>query len=171
MLKQQQAEGELLSVYGKLIAITIIAMVLAVFSYRYFDQVERVSAQGQSIEHQRLLRILVTLKSQWLSKGQPRYLNLDWHQVIPATANSKSPREIQFVKMSRQGWPIPDFETVQGCTKLWSALMGKEIDADIDVKYQSQQSVCRYVFDSGYSVSYQLSSGRVIYTANGQKVP
>lgn len=158
MLSQQKADGELLTLFRKIFALVILLLVLAYFAFSHFGGINQVGQQSIQVEHNRLLNILGVIRSQWLIKGKPERLQLDWHSNFEGGTES-----ISYVSMAAGGWPIPDETSVAGCRDLIEQLLGASYVRQIVTKFNSNTGVCRYIGVSGGSISYQTTSGRVIF--------
>ncbi len=164
MLSQQQADGELLQMLGKVIAIVLLLTLLSILGFRYFGSVDKLSAQGLRVDHTKMLNVLAMIKAQWLSKGRPPEMKLEWDT---SGFQDSEPFEIEgytIVKMSRGGWPLPEAENSMGCKQLWHQLLGREPHKQqIVTRLGSEGDVCSYVATNSDRLSYHLTTGRVIF--------
>ncbi len=160
MLSQQQADGELLQVFGKVVAIVLLLTLLGVLGFRYFGSVNNISAQGLRVDHTRLLNVLGMVKAQWLAKGRPNEMKLTWDSTGTKYADS-------FVKMSSGGWPLPNNLDSSGCEQLWYQLLGLDtLSQQLVSEIGAKREVCSYIANNSDRVGYQLTSGRVIFLTN-----
>ncbi|MBR9729063.1 hypothetical protein ACFOD0_15715 [Shewanella intestini] len=182
MIKQYDAEQGIIKVYVRIISVSILLIVLGVLSYRHFNTLPNFVSQSLAIEHKRLLNILAMVRSQWLSKGRPNTLLLNWDTLASnmlddnkgANALSGNNRngtqsEIRLVgengnriRLSKQGWPLLESNDKTGCYRLWHQLLASRTD-ELTVTYNDKNQVCHYQSANFDSVSYQALSGRVIY--------
>tara|TARA_R110002050_G_scaffold60_1_gene490 strand:+ start:411 stop:989 length:579 start_codon:yes stop_codon:yes gene_type:complete len=187
MLSQQKADGDLLKVYGRVIAIVVVLTLLAIFGGRYVNTTSNIGGRGLEFEHNRFLNVLAMVHSQWLASGRPHKMQLSWHHMASNVASSKvsndnavlqdSASKIDaidtdtdlvgtdnWISMSDQGWPTIDTNDVQGCEQLWGHLLATNVqELNIAVDYQSDENICRYHSGNEASLSYQLQTGRVIF--------
>jgi hypothetical protein len=188
MLSQQKADHELLSVYGRVIAIVVLLVLLAIFGIRYLNTASTIGGRGLEFEQNRFLNVLAMVRSQWLASGRPDKMQLSWHNLASNVPNSQSNKkeskngrtntdEINddadlvgtdnWISLSDQGWPIIDTNDVQGCERLWGQLLATNLQQlPISVDYQSDTNICRYSSENKASLSYQLQTGRVIFLIN-----
>ncbi|WOT04794.1 hypothetical protein [Shewanella youngdeokensis] len=117
-----------------------------------------MSQQSFNDEHNRLLNILGVIRSQWQLQGRPQKLKLDWHSELNSNNNV-----IGYVAMADGGWPIPDQQNVKGCSQLIDELLGTGYSETLSIDYNFNTGVCRYMGTHGSSISYQTTSGRVIF--------
>lgn len=158
LLSQQKAESELLGIYGKLIALIILLLVMAYISFHYFGKINQTAQPSIQVEHSRLLNVLGVVRSQWLMRSKPDILQLDWYSDdIDSVASTGQ------VRMSAGGWPILNETSVAGCRQLLTELLGQGYMQQIETRFNSDTEICRYIDESGESISYQNSSGRVIF--------
>ena len=173
MLSQQKADGELLELYGKMIAIVLLLALLGVLGFRYFGSVNHIAAQGLRIDHTRLLNVLGMIKGQWLAQGRPKEMRLDWDTGISISADKKSTQitsDMNFVKMSSGGWPLPNKLDSAGCEQLWYQLLGLDTASQQVVSVLGQEGdVCSYVANDFDRLGYQLTTGRVIFLTNDKE--
>ena len=165
MLSQQKADGELLELYGKMIAIVLLLALLSVLGFRYFGSVNHISAQGLRIDHTRLINVLGMIKAQWLAQGRPKEMRLDWDTGVSNSADrsfTQNTSDINFVKMSSGGWPLPNKLDSAGCEQLWYQLLGLDTSSQQIVSlFAREGDVCSYVASNFDRVGYRLASGRV----------
>lgn len=193
MLRQQKADDDLLKVYGRVLALAVLLLVLAILGFRHFNTVPNLVGQSFAMEHNRLLNILAMVKSQWLSTGRPNKILLNWQSMAPnvlntldkdITANKASSlgegdktnavslqQDLDsqlaagnWISLSKQGWPILDTPDSQGCERFWHQLLASPLQ-QIDVTYDIELSVCRFTAPDSTMISYQTTSGRVIFLA------
>ncbi|QYJ86506.1 hypothetical protein K0I73_01750 [Shewanella mesophila] len=156
---QQQADSELIQVYGKIVAIAVMLLILAVLGFRFVGSVDKVSAQGLKIEHARLLNVLAMVRSQWMSQGRPTQMMLDW-----STALDRGGGEQNIILMSNQGWPTLDKISENSCNQLWWQLLGSKNNlAQVTTSRGIDGDICSFIASNGDRLSYQLSTGRVIF--------
>ena len=98
------------------------------------------------------------IRSQWLIRGKPSSLKLDWRSQPDGDVDATG-----LVTMSEGGWPIPNETSVAGCRYLIDELLGAGYSQQIVTRFNSSSGVCRYIGESGGSISYQTGSGRVIF--------
>jgi hypothetical protein len=186
MLSQQKADDELLSVYGRVIAIVVLLVLLAILGVRYLNTASNIGGRGLEFEHNRFLNVLAMVRSQWLSSGRPDRMLLSWDNLASNVLTSQSNETESkngrtdtdvindddadlvgtdnWISLSDQGWPIMDTNDVQGCERLWGQLLATNVQQlHIRVDYQSDNNICRYSSDNKASLSYQLQTGRVIF--------
>ncbi|MCG9730295.1 hypothetical protein L1D44_10580 [Shewanella sp. Isolate13] len=162
MLNQQKADAELISVYGKIIALIILLIVLFYLAFNYFGSIKQLSRPSMQVEHTRLLNVLGVARSQWLMRSKPEILILDWYSDNPKHASSTGQ-----VRMAAGGWPVPNETSVAGCRQLLMELLGPGYAQQIETRFNSDTGVCRFIGESGESISYQTTSGRVIFLTQG----
>lgn len=158
MLSQHKADAELINVYGKIIALIILLIVLFYLAFSYFGSIKQLSQPSMQVEHTRLLNVLGVARSQWLMRSRPDILLLDWY-----SENSEHASSTGQVRMAAGGWPVPNETSVAGCRQLLAELLGTGYTQQIETQFNSDTGVCRYIGESGESISYQTSSGRVIF--------
>ncbi|GGB62794.1 MSHA biogenesis protein MshF [Shewanella inventionis] len=188
MLSQQKADDDLLKVYGKMIAIVVLLIILAILGARYVKTEPNLTSQGLAFEHNRLLNVLAMVRSQWLTSGRPNKMLLSWYDVAPnvlksteGDATSQTSKNGQltapldsgeaeligtdnWIKLSAKGWPIVDTFDDEGCRRLWQQLLATQTsELALSVVYHDQDKVCRYASPNQASLSYQLLTGRVIF--------
>jgi hypothetical protein len=187
MLSQQKADGDLLKVYGRVIAIVVVLTLLAIFGGRYVNTASNIGGRGLEFEHNRFLNVLAMVRSQWLASGRPHKMQLSWHHMASNVTSSKisddntvskdAPSKMDaintdadlvgtdnWIAMSNQGWPTIDTNDVQGCEQLWGHLLATNVqELNITVDYQPDENICRYYSGNTASLSYQLQTGRVIF--------
>lgn len=157
MQRQQLADSELIKLYGKVVAIVVVLIMLAVLAFRFMGSVEDVSAQGLKMEHTRLVNVLAMVRSQWLRQGRPDTLVLHW------STGEASP-SVEPVLINQQGLPTLKHADEAGCRQLWLQLLGpKPQQVAVRVATTDSGPVCEYVSRNGDKLSYQLNSGRVIW--------
>lgn len=160
MQSQQQADGELLQVFGKVVAIVLLLTLLSVLGFRYFGSVNNISAQGLRVDHTRLLNVLGMVKAQWLAQGRPSEMHLSWDSAGTEYATS-------IVKMSSGGWPLPNQANSSGCEQLWYQLLGHDtLSQQLVSKMSAEGDVCSYIANNSDRLGYQLISGHVIFLTN-----
>ena len=183
MLKQQQAEGDLIKVYGRMIAIGVFLLILAMLGLRHFNSIPSMTGKSLALEHNRLLNITAMIKSQWLSTGRPKRLLLNWESMAPdvhtnnqAETSDSGQLPLQatdeldaqlvatgnWISLSDKGWPVINSLDVSGCKRLWYQLLATQLN-DIDVSYDADTNVCRYLAEDSTSISYQFSTGRILF--------
>lgn len=185
MLKQQKADDELLKIYGRIVAISIFLLVLAILGLKYLNAIPDIAGKSLALEHTRLLNITTMIKSQWLSSGRPKQLLLNWQSMAPNGAENKSDVEFtnveqqnaaddvksqlvapdNWVSLSEKGWPMIDSLDVQGCKRLWYQLLATPL-TDIEVSYDTNDKICRYTVRDSAIISYQFTSGSVLFVQN-----
>ncbi|QIR13366.1 hypothetical protein [Shewanella aestuarii] len=194
MLRQQKADDDLLKVYGRILALVVLLLVLGVLGFRHFNTVPTLVGQSFAMEHNRLLNILAMVKSQWLSTGRPDKILLNWQSMAPNVlktldedikANKKSnvgesdtnnavnlSRDFDsqlatgnWISLSKQGWPVLETLDVKGCERLWYQLLVSPLK-QVNVSYDAEIGVCRFIAPDSTTISYQTTSGRVIFLAN-----
>ncbi|MGS0674976.1 hypothetical protein [Shewanella sp. 0m-4] len=158
MLSQQKAEAELITIYGKVIALIILLIILFFLGFHYFGGIKQLSQPSIRVEHTRLLNVMAVARSQWLMRSKPDVLLLDWYSDSEDRVSSTGQ-----VRMAAGGWPILNETSVAGCQQLLSELLGQGYVQQIDTEFNLDTGVCRYIGESGDSISYQTSSGRVIF--------
>jgi len=164
MQSQQQADGELLQMFGKVIAIVLLLTLLGILGFRYFGSVDRLSAQGLRVDHTKMLNVLAMIKAQWLAKGRPPELRLEWDTGGIQDRDPLDNDGQNFVKMSHGGWPLPDTADSKGCRQLWHQLLGREPVEPLMVSQLGPEGdVCRYITNNSDRLTYQLTTGRVIF--------
>ncbi|MBQ4890832.1 hypothetical protein A9267_12390 [Shewanella sp. UCD-FRSSP16_17] len=169
MQKQQKSESDLLRTYGRIITLTLVLVIMAVIASKHFSSVESIGTKGLQLEHSRLLYVLAMVKSQWLSQGRPSALKLSWEDTGVGSANRqldevKVQPQNNIIQMSPQGWPLLNSSDEAGCRALWQQLMASDLhDIKADVFYQKEPEICRFTTEQSGSISYQASSGRVIF--------
>ncbi|MEZ9819354.1 hypothetical protein AB4238_01840 [Shewanella sp. 10N.286.45.A1] len=158
MLSQQKADIELLTLFGKISSLVILLLVLSYLAFNYFGSIKQAGQQHIQVDHNRLLNTLGIIRSQWLIRGKPSPLKLDWRSEpkgdIAATG---------FVAMAEGGWPILNEASAVGCRELIDELLGAGYSQQVVTRFNSSSGVCRYIDVSGGSISYQTGSGRVIF--------
>ena len=181
MLKQQQAEGDLIKVYGRMIAIGVFLLILAVLGFRHLNSIPSMTGKSLALEHNRLLNITAMIKSQWLSTGRPKQLLLNWKSMapdvltnsqadtlnlVPLQANEELDAQLaatgNWISLSNKGWPVINSLDVMGCERLWYQLLATQLN-DIAVSYDADTHVCRYLAEDSTSISYQFSTGRILF--------
>ncbi|RTR31241.1 hypothetical protein [Shewanella atlantica] len=169
MQSQQQADGELLQMFGKVIAIVLLLTLLSILGFRYFGSVDKISAQGLRVDHTKMLNILAMVKAQWLAKGRPPEMKLEWDtlgfgELEPLDIEGQTSEGNNLVKMSHGGWPLPDVADSVGCKLLWRQLLGRgPVEQHIVTQLNSEGDVCSYIANNSDRLSYQLTTGRVIF--------
>lgn len=159
MQSQQQADSELIQVYGKIVAIAVMLLILAVLGFRFVGSVDKVSAQGLKIEHARLLNVLAMVRSQWMTQGRPKQMMLDW-----STTLTRGDGEQNVVLIDNQGWPTLAKVSESSCNKLWWQLLGtKNNIAQVVTSQEESGDICSFIASNGDRLSYQLNTGRVIF--------
>ncbi|WP_237524070.1 hypothetical protein [Shewanella sp. KX20019] len=133
-------------------------LVLSYLAFGYFGGVNQVGQRSIQVEHNRLLNVLGVIRSQWQIQGKPERLQLDWRSDLTDSAET-----ISYVSMATGGWPIPDETSVAGCRELIGELLGLSYAKQVVTKFNSNTGACRYIGEEGGSISYQTSSGRVIF--------
>ncbi|MDO6618714.1 MSHA biogenesis protein MshF [Shewanella sp. 10N.286.51.B2] len=171
MQKQQQSENNLVKSYIRIISITLVLVIMVVIGAKHFASVESIGAQSIHREHNRLLYVLAMVKSQWLSQGKPQRLKLSWENLASGSAkqlkNDKLAGEDNIILMSTFGWPMLKSASAQGCVELWQQLMASNLlDMGVKVNYQTELEICHFATAQSGSISYQVSSGRVIFTGS-----
>jgi hypothetical protein len=193
MLSQQKADHELLSVYGRVVAIVVLLVLLAIFGIRYLNTASTIGGRGLEFEQNRFLNVLAMVRSQWLASSRPDKMQLSWHNLASNVPNSgKTETELNagqtntevnndndmevinyngdlmgtdnWITLSAQGWPIIDTYDAQGCERLWRQLLATNVQQlSITVDYQADDNRCRYLSAHKASLSYQLQTGIVIF--------
>lgn len=158
MQSQQKAENDLLRVYGRLVAICLILIVMSIIGLKYFAGLPQLAARGIALEHDRFLNVLVMVRSQWLSLGNPPSMRLEWEVT---SEDEKGKYASSSVAMNLQGWPQPQRRDNLGCQQLWLQLMGGQ--GTLTAEYLVNDNSCHYLAANGDSIGYQLNSGRVIF--------
>ncbi|WP_394147706.1 hypothetical protein [Shewanella atlantica] len=167
MQSQQQADGELLQMFGKVIAIVLLLTLLGILGVRYFSSVDKLGAQGLRVDHNKMLNVLAMVKAQWLAKGRPAEMRLEWDDLAFDRQESVEPAGQTLVKMSPGGWPIPDTDDLAGCKQLWRQLLGREPGTQqVVTELGPGGDVCSFIANNSDRLSYQLSTGRVIFLTN-----
>ncbi|MFQ6371857.1 MSHA biogenesis protein MshF [Shewanella sp. YIC-542] len=157
MTPQRRADTALMSVYQQLVALVLLLLLLGIIGARYFNGLQQVTDNTLQVEHNRLLNVLAMVRSQWLSQGSPASLSADWQL-------SQARSEQDVLKMAQGGWPLPASYGATGCQQLWQQLLGVPLQSlGISVRYQADTSTCEYHNRTGQYISYQLSSGRVMF--------
>lgn len=160
MQSQQKAESDLLRLYGRMVTTILVLLVMAVIGIRYFSYISLLGSPNLELEHTRFLNVVAMVRSQWLSLGKPRQMQLDWEILSEPNVNNKK----TLVVMSMQGWPQPNQLDDQGCQLLWQQLMGQDIrDTTLIGVYFSKDNSCRYRSENGNRMDYLLDSGRVVF--------
>ncbi|ABV35161.1 conserved hypothetical protein [Shewanella sediminis HAW-EB3] len=169
MQSQQQADGELVQMFGKVIAIVLLLTLLSILGFRYFASVDKISAQGLRLDHSKLLNVLAMVKGQWLAKGRPSEMRLEWdtsgfQDSEPFIIEGENSEEHTLVKMSHGGWPLLDTADSVGCKQLWRQLLGRElVEQQVVTQLNPEGDVCSYIANNSDRLSYQLSTGRVVF--------
>ncbi|NMH65216.1 MSHA biogenesis protein MshF [Shewanella salipaludis] len=162
MRREQKAESELLGVYGGMMTLVPVLVIMAIIGFKYFAGLPQLASRNLEQEHTRLLNVLAMVRSQWLLLGKPRALPLNWQTT--ADQPTQAPGR---VRMSGQGWPLPDSLDEAGCRALWQQLMGKDPAADaLTASYRASDDTCRFALEQGDSLVYRLNSGGVIFLTN-----
>jgi len=164
MQSQQQADSELLQMFGKVAAIVLLLTLLSILGVRYFGSVDKISAQGLRVDHTKMLNILAMVKTQWLVRGRPTEMKLEWDGLDFATQKQQVSVVQNLVKMSAGGWPLPGTADSKGCKQLWRQLLGrKPIEQQLVTQLSAEGDVCSFVANNSDRLSYQLTTGRVIF--------
>ncbi|MEI6859478.1 MAG: hypothetical protein V5788_06810 [Shewanella sp.] len=172
MLSQQKADGDLLGLFGRVIAMVLLIILLGVLSFRYLGSMNNIAAQALWIDHSRFLNVLIMIKAKWLAQGKPKEMRLDWDTggIISNNDQPTKPQGIKLVKMSSGGWPLPNKLDSAGCKQLWYQLLGVDAASqDIVSLLDPNGLICNYTVNDSLSLSYQLVSGRVVFVANDDK--
>ncbi|WP_299569171.1 MSHA biogenesis protein MshF [uncultured Shewanella sp.] len=172
MRKQQKSESDLLKTYARIITLILVSVVMAIIGTKHFSSVDNIGTKSLELEHSRLLYVLAMVKSQWLSQGRPDSLKLSWADTGRGAAskqleadNTNASKSI--VQMSDEGWPLLKRDSVEGCKELWHQLMASDLhDIKAEVIYQNETKICRFATEQSGSISYQTSTGRVIFFDN-----
>ncbi|GLP97387.1 hypothetical protein [Paraferrimonas sedimenticola] len=157
MRRQQQAETDLLRSGRVVIALVVMMIILAVFGGRYLEVESRIDRDDFSRKQNTWIRMDSMLRSMWLTQGRPERVSVTlWGDDNPT-----------WVRMSENGWPVPDIRSAEGCIKLWQQILGEESAQDfgkgkLSAHYDKADMACRFVSVQGDSLSYQLSSGRLL---------
>ncbi|MCL1139312.1 hypothetical protein [Shewanella pneumatophori] len=163
MLSQQKSDRELLSLSGRVFSIIILLLILSYLAFSHFDSIKLLGNSNIQTVHNRLLNVLAGVKSQWLIRGQPQQLKLDWRTDL----NQES-LQVSYVLMSTGGWPVPNETNVAGCRQLIGSLLGDSYGQHFVTEHDINTETCRYIGVDGGSISYQLNSGRVIFLTGDQ---
>ncbi|MCL1068468.1 MSHA biogenesis protein MshF [Shewanella olleyana] len=169
MRKQQKSESDLLKTYARIISLTLVIVIMGVIGTKHFSSVDSIGTKSLELEHSRLLYVLAMVKSQWLSQGRPNSLKLSWENIGVGSANKQLGADSiraskNIIKMSDKGWPQLSDESEEGCKELWQHLMASNLhDIKAEVFYQNETKICRFATEQSGSISYQTSSGRVIF--------
>ena len=158
MLSQQKSDRELLSLSGKVFSIIILLLVLSYLAFSHFDGIKLLGNSNIQNVHNKMLNVLAGVKSQWLIRGQPTQLKLDWRTDL-----NQDRLQVSYVSMSEGGWPMPNETSVAGCRQLIGSLLGDSYTKHFVTELDINTETCRYVGVDGGSISYQLNSGRVIF--------
>lgn len=182
MLKQQKADDDLLRIYGRIIAISIFLLVLAILGGKYFNVMPDIAGKSLALEHTRFLNMTTMIKSQWLSSGRPKQLLLNWQSMAPKATDNKGNIESakvaqqsaadgvdnklvatdNWISLSNKGWPVIDSLDIPGCKRLWYQLLATQL-TDIEVSYDADEKICRYTTEDLANISYQFTSGQVLF--------
>ena len=144
MRKQQKSESDLLKAYARIISLTLIIVIMGVIGAKHFSSVDNIGTKSLELEHSRLLYVLAMVKSQWLSQGRPDTLKLSWENISVGSANKQLGADTisaskNIIKMSDEGWPQLNNESVEGCRELWHQLMASDLhDIKAEVLYQNE---------------------------------
>ncbi|WP_076538536.1 hypothetical protein [Shewanella sp. UCD-KL21] len=172
MQKQQQSERNLVKSYIRIVSVTLALVIMAVIGAKHFASLDTIGAQSIQREHNRLLYVLAMVKSQWLSQGRPQSLKLTWENLAPDSVNQQSKdgtlaEQDNIILMSTFGRPMLKSASPQGCVELWQQLMASNLqDMGARVNYQTELEICHFATVQSGSISYQVSSGRVIFTGS-----
>ncbi|MDR8522156.1 hypothetical protein [Shewanella fidelis] len=158
MLSQQKSDRELLSLSGKVFSIIILLLVLSYLAFSHFDGIKLLGNSNIQNVHNKMLNVLAGVKSQWLIRGQPTQLKLDWRTDL-----NQDTIQVSYVLMSKGGWPVPNETNVAGCRQLIGSLLGDSYTQHFVTELDINTETCRYIGVDGGSISYQLNSGRVIF--------
>jgi hypothetical protein len=173
MHSQQQAEGEMLGLYGRLLTLVLVLIILGMLGWRYSNGVEEVRSQSLTLEHRRLITLLPMIRSQWLSSGRPHSVKLQWQEWHNSEVNEVSAslqaQDGASVLMSASGWPQLVSLDDLGCERLWLQLLGSNLtELNIIADYQADSQSCRYTALDGSALSYQQSTGEVVFWRAGE---
>ena len=170
MLSQQKADGDLLKLFGNMVAILLLLSVLGVLGTRYFSTLDNISAQGLRLEHSRLLNVLNMIKAQWLAEGRPKQMMLDWDAYVSihgGTSANQEASDRHLVNINESGWPMPDKLNSAGCERLWYHLLGTKPEAQQILSSVGREgATCDYFARNNDHIRYHLTSGRVILLTN-----
>ncbi|WP_170308227.1 hypothetical protein [Parashewanella tropica] len=158
---QQKADA---NVSLQLVKMAAICVVLAVIGYAaaYIEpDIEKVDNQAFKQEYLRLQHVLGVVRNQWIIRGKPQSINLNWQDLNAITQPLNSSNEIVAttkVKLSRDGFPLLNSNDVQGCKLLWNQLMGtSRITLRLVTDYHTSKQHCEYKVPSGGTIIYQLA--------------
>jgi hypothetical protein len=173
MHSQQQAESEMLGLYGRMVTLVLVLIILGFLGWRYFNGVEDVRSQSLTLEHRRLITTLPMIRSQWLSSGRPHSVKLEWQEwhgnevnTVPASLQAQDGAS---VLMSASGWPQLVSLDKLGCERLWLQLLGSSLtELKIVAAYQADNQSCRYSALDGSVLTYQQTTGEVVFWRAGE---
>lgn len=173
MHSQQQAEGEMLGLYGRMVTLVLVLIILGFLGWRYVNGVEEVRSQSLALEHRRLITTLPMIRSQWLSSGRPHSVKLEWQEwhvsEVNAVPASLQAQDGASVLMSTAGWPQLLSLDNLGCERLWLQLLGSSLtELNIIAAYQGNSQSCRYSALDGSVLSYQQTTGDVVFWRAGE---
>ena len=158
MLQQQKAEGDLLTVYARLIAIVLVFVLMAILGGRYFYAAPDLVKRNLQLEHDRMVNMLVMVRSQWLSLGKPTEMKLDWETL------GQYQQQAITMYISSKGMPLPNTRDSQGCQQLWNALLGSDISIKgINVDYSNKDDACVFFASDKEQIIYSMLTGKVSY--------
>ncbi|QYJ75860.1 hypothetical protein [Shewanella sp. FJAT-52076] len=156
MLPQREAEGELIGIYRRMLAVIVMLLLLAVVGFRYFSGLESVASHSMVMEQGRLQNLVSMARSKWLGQGRGEILKLEWELL-----DRDTPAAPVLIHMSAVGWPQPPQRDAIGCRALWQQLLGYGTEDLIDVSFDTGSGSCQYLGEAHSLISYHLDTGKV----------
>ncbi|RLV59044.1 hypothetical protein D5018_14220 [Parashewanella curva] len=168
MTPQQKADANVSLELVKMAAICVVLVVIGYAAAYIEPDIEQVDNQAYKQEYLRLQHVLGAVHNQWIIRGKPRYINLNWQDVSqltqPLNSNPKIVASTK-VKLSVSGFPVLNTQDTQGCEILWQQLMGaSRSKLHLVSRYKESQQQCEFkAFDSAVII-YSLASETLSFT-------
>ncbi|MBM7073078.1 hypothetical protein JQC92_13735 [Shewanella sp. 202IG2-18] len=165
MASQQKRDANMMQILVRIISIAMILALVATAIHKMLSPLQTFHNENIKQEVLRLKYVINVIHNQWLIKGQPNHLDVEWQQLATATINVNDTEQsnISTLELNSVGFPIPNTLDSEGCIGLWKSLMA--VDAKllkIKTEYKENERACLYRQHAENKES--LNIGYVIYT-------
>ncbi|GLX77867.1 hypothetical protein tinsulaeT_12070 [Thalassotalea insulae] len=162
MTAQSEANKRERSLGENVMVVMLVALLMSVFLYYFFQQEKNISQAGFNIAATNFSSKVTAIRAQWFMEHQPAIL----------TIKEQDGGQLKVV-LNNKGW-IDFGDVADNCRKIWQVLISQELKfinqtvAVIDVVNTENPlfDACRYRLPSGEYFDYFSNTGRVVSATN-----
>ena len=173
MNQQQKLEASLMQTFTRILVVVMILGLVAIGIKRMLPNLQTFHNENLKQEVLRLKHVIQVLHNQWLIKGKPQTIQVEWTQLAeyfdkPSIEQVQPLTEIPFNTL---GFPKLATLDDQGCELLWQTLMAVDSKLlNIKAEYKEQTHECHFYQQVTTEekqplgeIRYQLKTGQADY--------